>query len=468
MPLNVPITEEMVRGLAPDNATWEKAQEIARGDKFVDPGVSADGTWLLAEAKGSGKESYHLSADFADPNHPVLRSTGPGSRTPDKYSLALLLSYAQKPDSFGSREPSDELVVRREKRLAAEDRKKFGPAAPKRTSKVSLDKKAMAQLEGIEHLDKLLFELVEHGKWFETNHLEKLERTAKSLSDASLPLATHTLRRLILIGKQKGIGEDDRTLLAADVLGQLWASVQASKAAIADPEGSDQALLEELLGRHSSAATTKNDVSLFEIAYERGDDDSRQQRVEISDLIDLESGEIVQAIAYRPYKGVTPVPEQSSYTGVVRISEATIQPGFVNKRIWWDKTAETIGRSGGDILEKVYALAQTDFTKAIEAFHEQLKNPLAPREAVFLLKADQVGKIGDRVTVIADEADNRIEMADRRKDYSNAANLIRAASMLGKDKPAVLVRLFVHPTTFALQGTPLAALTPKHHLRLGL
>ena len=63
---------------------------------------------------------------------------------------------------------------------------------------------------------------------------------------------------------------------------------------------------------------------------------------------------------------------------------------------------------------------------------------------------------------------NRVEAADKRKDYSNSANLVRAMGMLGRDKPAVLVRLFVQPMTNAIVAQPLAALTAKHHLRLGL
>ena len=40
--------------------------------------------------------------------------------------------------------------------------------------------------------------------------------------------------------------------------------------------------------------------------------------------------------------------------------------------------------------------------------------------------------------------------------------------MLGRDKPAVLVRLFVQPSHNTILAQPLAALTAKHHLRLGL
>ena len=177
MPLNVPITEDMVRGLGPGRRHLEQGRRTGRRPNgFINPGVSADGTWLLADAKGSGKEPYHVSADFVDPNNPVLRSTSPSRQTPDKYTLALLLKYARTPDAFGTREPSDDLVAKREKKVAADERKKFGPAAPKREKKSAADKETAAQRDGLEALDRLLVDLVAAGHWFEEGRIEKLER----------------------------------------------------------------------------------------------------------------------------------------------------------------------------------------------------------------------------------------------------------------------------------------------------
>jgi hypothetical protein len=479
MPLNVPITEDMVRGLAPDDATWQKAAELAGTDRLVYPGVSADGTWLLADAKGAGKDPYHVSVDFVDPNQPVTRSTSPSRQTPDKYSLALLLKYARTPDSFGTREPSDDLVAKREKKVAADERKKFGPGAPKREKKSAADKQTAAQRDGLEVLERLLIDLVATGKWFEEERIEKLERQAKSLGDAHLPAATHTLRRLLLFAKQKGIGEEDRQFLGAELIGQLYYIVQRGKAYLEGclPEGESQNeadyFVEEILSRPWQISDLKEKgywkegLSLLELAYERTDDDSRQQRVETSDLIDLDTGDIYQAVAYRPYKGLNPIPEQPSYSAPLTITEAAIYPGFLNRRARWERTAETVDRPSPEALETAYNLAVPDIGAVVEAFKEQLKNPLAPRETVVLLQCEHVGRIGDKV-VLEDAAGNRVEAADRRKDYSNTANLARAMGMLGRDKPAALVRLFVQPLSNTIVALPLAALTAKHHLRLGL
>jgi hypothetical protein len=480
MPLNVPITEDMVRGLAPDDATWNKAQEVAASDRLLNPGVSTDGTWLLADAKGSGKEPYHVSADFVDPNNPVLRSNSPSRQVPDKFTLGLLLKYVRQPDSFGSREPSDDQLAKREKKVAAEERKKFGPGAPKREKKSAEAKLLMAQREGLETLERLLIELVAGGRWFEEGHIEKLERISKNLGDAHLPMATYSLRRLLVLGKQKGIGDEDRQFLGADLIGQLWGIVQRARIYLDGrlPEGETQeiadALVEELLDRPWQLSDLKDkgywktDLSLLELAYERTDDDARQQRIEVSNLIDLNSGDMLEAIAHRPYKGLHPIPEQPSYTSPVTISEAAIYPGFLNRRVRWEKGAETIGRPSPEALETAYGLAVGDFGAVLEAFRDQLKHPLAPREGVFLLQCERVGRIGERAVVLEDAAGTRIEAADRRKDYSNVANLVRAMGMLGRDRPAILVRLFLQPSPNTIVALPLAALTAKHHLRLGL
>src|SRR5262249_45598683 len=480
MPLNVPITEDMVRGLAPDDATWAKAEEIARSDRLVNPGVSADGTWLLADAQGSGKEPYHVSADFIDPNSPALRSTGPSRQAPDKYGLALMLKYARQPDAFGTREPTDDLAAKREKKVAADERKKFGPAAPKREKKSAAEKQLVAQRDGLEVLDRLLIDLVAAGHWFEEGRVEKLERQAKNLGDAHLPMATHTLRRLLLLGKQKGLGEEERNFLGAELIGQLWAIVQRGKAYVDGrlPEGETQeeadALIEDVLGRTWQMQELKDkgywkpNLSLLELAYERTDDDARQQRIEVSNLVDLQSGDILQSIAYRPYKGLNQIPEQTSYLAPLTVSEAAVYPGFQNRRVRWEKGAEAMGRPSPSTLEAAYNLAVPDFGAVLDAFRDQLKHPLAPREAVFLLQCERVGRIGERAVVLEDASGARIETADRRKDYSNSANLVRAMAMLGRDKPAVLVRLFVQSQPNTIVALPLAALTTKQHLRLGL
>ena len=176
MALTATFTEEMVRGIAPDAETFERARKIAAAKRFQNLGVSADGTWLLGECKGSGSEPYQVSADFHDPLNPALRSTSPSRTVPDKFSVALLLAYLEDPSAFANREPSDDLLLRREKKIVQDERKKSGSAAPRKINKPAQDKKTAAQWEGLELLERLLVDLVAGGHWFEASRIEKIEK----------------------------------------------------------------------------------------------------------------------------------------------------------------------------------------------------------------------------------------------------------------------------------------------------
>jgi hypothetical protein len=83
------------------------------------------------------------------------------------------------------------------------------------------------------------------------------------------------------------------------------------------------------------------------------------------------------------------------------------------------------------------------------------------------VRCERFGRVGDRFAA-EDAAGVRLEVIDRRQDYSNVANLVRAGGMPGMAKPALLARLFVLPAANSIVAEPLALLTAEHHLRLGL
>ena len=492
MPATANVTEEMVHRLAPDDDSVQTARGLIKKKSFQNLGVSADGTWLLGECKGSGKEPYQVSVDFADESNPTFRCNCPSRKFPCKHGLGLLLAYVSDPSAFKEREPSEDLLAKREKKTARAEKKKAegesgdGEAAPtkkgpKKVNTAALAKKIQAQRDGLDLLEKLLIDLVAAGQWFESGRLDKLERQSKQLNDSYLPATMYTLRRLINLGRQEDVSDEERMAYASDLIAQLWATVQKGRNYLDEKlSGEDEsqaevdAVIEEVLGKTwkldelREKGYFQTNLGLYELAYERTDDDARQQRVEISHMIDLNDGTILQAIAYRPFKGMNQIPEQPSYMTPLVVPEAAVYPGFINRRVRWEKGAEQpVEDASNKHLRQAYDKARPDFKSALDAFRNQLKHPLAPREAVVWLRCERIGKVGDRV-VLEDSTGARIEAVDRRKDYSNVANLVRAAGELGKDRPAVLVRLFVLPLPNTIVAQPLAILTPKKHLRLGL
>ncbi|HWG44440.1 MAG TPA: SWIM zinc finger family protein [Gemmataceae bacterium] len=474
------LVEDTIHRAAPDNDSVQTARGLLKKNSFQDLGISADQTWLLGRCKGSGKEPYQVSVDLADPSSPTCRCNCPSRKFPCKHGLGLMLLYLASPDKFKPKEPPAELLAKREKKVVRDQKKaEGGETAPRKVNKAALTKKAGAQRDGLDLLEKLVVDLVSGGQWFEETRLDKLERQAKQLGDAYLPGAMYVLNRLILVGRDEELSDEERMARASDLIGHLWATVQKGRNYLDEKIAGDEsqaeadAAIEDVLGKAWQLTELrekgywKSGLSLLELAYERTDDEARQQRVEFSHLIELDDGSIYQAITYRPFKGMKQIPEQSSFAQTLTVAEAGVYPGFLNRRIRWEKGAEQAEEMKAAHWKKVYGHARPEFKAALDAFRQQLKHPLAPREAVVLLRCERIGKAGDSL-VLEDTAGTRIEAADQRKDYSNVANLLRAAGMVGKDRPAVLARLFVRPVANTVVACPLAALTPKHHLRLGL
>src|SRR5262249_18305303 len=157
-------------------------------------------------------------------------------------------------------------------------------------------------------------------------------------------------------------------------------------------------------------------------------DDAAENRTEISHLLDLNDGALHQAISYRPLKALQHTKEQPSYSQPITVSEAAVYPGFLNRRIRWEPGAEKTAPLKPTHLKTAFDVSAPSFKTVLDGYRQQLKHHLAPREAVVLLRCKMVGRIGERV-VLEDAEGGRIEAADheRQENYSNVANLVRAA-----------------------------------------
>src|SRR5207244_9130463 len=123
MPATLTLTEADVGRLAPDDSSLKSARDLIRKKSFLQPAVSADGTWLLAQCKGSGSQPYEVSVDLADPAAPVGRCNCPSRKLPCKHALGLMLAYVAAPASFAEREPPEELLAQSEKKVQGEQQK---------------------------------------------------------------------------------------------------------------------------------------------------------------------------------------------------------------------------------------------------------------------------------------------------------------------------------------------------------
>jgi hypothetical protein len=339
------------------------------------------------------------------------------------------------------------------------------------------DKKASAQRQGLALLEKLLLDVVAGGQWLSRDRLSLLESQALQLGDAYLPDARTWLRRLVQLGRNTDLSPEQRSSMACELIGRLWATVQIGSRYLegtltgAEADEAD-AVVEEVLGKSwrlselRARGYFRQDLTLMELAYERFDDSVTDLRIEVSFLINLSDGTIFRAVNYRPRKVLAQTRELPSFRQLVHLREAAVYPGFLTRRIRWEPEAQELRPFQPTILPHIHSLARLDFARVLSDFRRQIRHPLAPREAVVLLRCQLIGTLRDRV-VLVDSQGQRLEAVDRRSDYSHVDSLCLAGGEL-RDQPALLARLFVRAEDSAIVAQPLALLSPAKHLRLGI
>src|SRR5262249_5604481 len=144
---------------------------------------------------------------------------------------------------FGVREPDADLLAKREKAQARAEKK--ADEKPKKVNTAALAKKAQVQRDGLDLLEKLLVDLVSSSQWFEESRLERLGRQQKQLMDPYLRGAAYSVSQLLLLSHDPraannrysrsadapaaAISEQEKLAAGADLIGQLWATVQKGR-----------------------------------------------------------------------------------------------------------------------------------------------------------------------------------------------------------------------------------------------
>src|SRR5262249_14540608 len=153
------------------------------------------------------------------------------------------------------------------------------------------------------------------------------------------------LRRLVIAGRRTDLSDEERTAEGADLIAQLWATVQKGHSYLDGKLAGDEAhseadaVMEEVLGKVWQLAELKerghvrHEMRLFELAHERADDEAREEQVQTSHLIDLQEGRIVRALSYLPLKKGKAAgnrPNQPSWMTPLVVKDAAVYPGFIN------------------------------------------------------------------------------------------------------------------------------------------
>jgi hypothetical protein len=154
------------------------------------------------------------------------------------------------------------------------------------------------------------------------------------------------------------------------------------------------------------------------------------------------------------------------------VGEAAVYPGFLNRRVRWEARQSKEREVTPADWKRVHATALS-LEKALVSFKDQIKNPLAPDEAVLFIGATDLG-LAPGGPVLVDTTGARLLLADSPlARFDSTANLALAVGPLTRggqlEKPAaVLVRLWRGLGDNAVRGQPLTLVVGERRIRLGL
>lgn len=528
--MTIELTGALLESLAPKPDVLSDARSIVRGGKVSKTQKSADGSLFWGAIKGSAKEPYSASVDLAaNPERPVMRCSCPSRLHPCKHVMALMVAFVDG-KSFAEKEPPADLVEKREKYVArsgatesAKPAKEESPekraareAKAEATKKAAAAKKIELQREALDVLEKFVLDLVSTGLGgLSAKSVKSIEDQARRMNDADLRGAHGLLKQLIdaatsteeskpkrAAGARKkakkgadDVADEAEDRGATDLLAQrharlaltvtrLWVAVRKGRRALegkleeGDTQSESDAQMESLLGRAWKLPELQErgywvkDRTLIELAHEKSDDKVLEIVAHKGYLLDLGDGAVHMEWTGLPYVALRQAAAslRQARSNVLSVKEAALYPGdVVNRRVRWDEKSGALSESPrtSETFERLRALAKP-FDAAVKQFREQLKHPLSPLEAVFLLAVKNIGAVGTSgSTVVAeDSAGARLVLRDAPWSYSTMENLVHAAGAFGAGPMAV--RLWFDAKERLIYGQPLALFAGDRHVRLGL
>jgi hypothetical protein len=502
MPLEV--SEDLLRAIVNKEKALSDGRTLAKKGALKNLKRLDDRTLLWGQCQGSGAKPYEISVDLIG-DTPTLRCSCPVKPPPCKHILGMLVAFIEKADQFKVEDGPAELIDKRAKNVERAEKKAEAATKPKEVNKAALEKKTRAQRDGLDLLEKIVVDLASAGLGtVDKKKAARLSEQAKQLNDAFLPGASEALRRIgTLASADKGGGDDDeevfwglrepgdelpdelRHRLMLRHLTRLWTIIKRGRKALdqrleeGESQSESDALVEDLLGNVwelaglKAAGYWKQNLELFELADERFVDQVRAERLEQGFMLDLGDGTVYVERKFRPLAAIDRVPEKASYEKPFALTEVGVYPGFVNRRIRWELGAFKSRRVEAGDFDKIHRVALPAIDAAVARMKEQIKNPLAPDDAVVLLKIADIQKAGSDLVAVDDKGGRLVLRDSAVARYRSTNNLEMAAgAALGEGKlkqpSSLLLRLYVGLADELIYGQPLALVVGDQHIRLGM
>ena len=486
------ITRKFILSVSTNSAAAKNGADLAAKKSFNNTTIDKDKTFIAGECLGSGKNPYFCSVDFIDERAPVFRCTCPSRQIPCKHVLGLMWAYAEGQKFTVAEIPADIIAKRenKEKRAAKAKEKSEKPAGsegePRKKSAASKKanmKKIDAQLAGVAEAEKILTGACGTGLGsIDAKGVENYNALTKQLDSYFIPGIQNELFDLFgMMKAAKGAGKggqddfDDITeklckIYSLLVRAKTYLEKKKETEGLVDVESE----IEELIGyawkldELAGYGLAETDAKLVQLCFHVRREDDKKQYVEEGFYISLGSGKIYKTRNYRPFKALKHIKEEDSVFGVLTIPKLHVYPSMsLNPRVRWeDNTMITYGDLSAEDYRLIRSFAGADFTEAVKAVKNQLKNLYLFPHPVALVLYEKVAKLSGEKYVIYDKAGAAICLKKSGYCQEGFIYLIDRLTEAEAAGGAMLLLFDNNAATGELFAQPLAVVTDDKIIRL--
>jgi len=474
------LTEQMILMQAPNSAAAENGRKLSKKGSFSNHCRTADSTLYWAECAGSGKNPYQTSLDFSSPEvAPTCRCSCPSRQFPCKHALGLMFELLAEREFQVAEIPAG-LAEKRAKQAARAAKKEAGEgsAKPKKANPAAQKKKLQQQLEGLDQAERMVNDLLSAGvSTLSGSSAQAFEKLAKDLGNYYLTGPQTAFSRIALTVRQIQKYPEQAPALCAEalrVLISLHATIKKSRDLLhrklesGDYSAEDSILYEALGGiwrleELRALGSCRENARLVQLSFDVSFDEAKREYVERGFWLDLEQGDLVRTLNYRPVKALKYVKAEDSCFELAEVPTLYEYPGEVGPRVRWeDCTTRPLDDSE---RRAVSSFAKEDIPAVVKRAKNQMKNTLLPKYIPALLPVGRIGTVGEEL-VLEDRLGNRILLRDRREDGADHASADRLASLSLPAGSALFGLVFYDEADRRICLHPYSAVTPEQIVRL--
>ncbi|GHT17140.1 hypothetical protein FACS189429_0580 [Bacteroidia bacterium] len=459
-----------------------KGRNLVHTGRLANLKIAADKSLIWGECAGSGKSPYACSADFADPLTPIFRCNCPSRQIPCKHTLGLLYAFYRGIE-FQINDIPDEIISKREK-LEKRAEKKL-QETPERNQEIILHepkkniasyvKKIDTQLAGINIAKKIINYLINNGiAATDAKVRTTLQTQIKELGNYYIngiqTAFNHLLLEIAEVKNEEYTAVIDRLNYISALLNKATDYLNLRRENPDSPPELNSAIEEQIgtvwkLTELMYNGLWEENAILVQLSFNIYDNTARREWVDEGIWLNLKNGNIYKSQNFRPYRAAKHIQEDNSSFGTRQLRAIFIYPGDINPRVRWETDALIAQRDSTTDIPRIIELASENYADTVKLIKNSIKNPLADKHPVVLLRLHKAALRGDHL-VIEDKYGNSLTIKDLENEMQSPSVTLKSILPAAADGFALAAEFNNDIATGLLSAQPLALIAPQKIIRL--